>query len=166
MAPAIGIGVLAFAGILFVAWLLFLAGQQKLQDDLARLLKERQEGYPRANGESNPLIDVWICPSCGLMSRIQSNCHRCFYPRPHATPYLRIHYREFAEQSESAHPVIYVPPNLVPVALAEDHALDPSRSPSFEDSMARLEKREHGEDDQWWREEVTPTMSLARGHVQ
>jgi len=165
MAPAIGIGILAFAGILFVAWLLFLAGQQKLQDDLARLLKENQEGHPRAYSDSNPLIDAWICPSCGFMSRIQSNCHRCLYPRPHNTPYLRIHYREFLEQSAGTHPVIYVPPNMIAAALAENQPLDLNGTPSPEGSMAPLND-EQGQDDQWWREAVTPAMSLARGHVQ
>lgn len=165
MAPAIGIGALALTGILFVAWLIFLAEQQKLQDDLARLWKVQQEGHGRSEGISNPLIDVWMCPNCGFMSTKHPNCLRCFYPRPHDTPDLRIHFREYTEQSKRAHPAIYVPPKVVPVSHFEETALDPSRAASTEDPMVRLRKREQGEDDQWWSELKQPAVSLTRRDV-
>lgn len=39
MPPAIGIGFLALSAILVVAYILFLAGQQRLQNNIARDLK-------------------------------------------------------------------------------------------------------------------------------
>lgn len=43
MTPAIGIGFLSLTGILFVAYVLFLIEQHKLQDELARHCKEEEE---------------------------------------------------------------------------------------------------------------------------
>jgi len=40
MPPAVGVGIVAFAGILFVAYVIFLAEQHKFQNELARHLKK------------------------------------------------------------------------------------------------------------------------------
>jgi hypothetical protein len=44
MTPAIGIGFLSLTGILFVAYVLFLVEQHKLQDELARHAREDGQG--------------------------------------------------------------------------------------------------------------------------
>jgi hypothetical protein len=43
MTPAIGIGFLSLTCILFIAYVLFLIEQHKLQDELARHLKEEED---------------------------------------------------------------------------------------------------------------------------
>jgi hypothetical protein len=43
MTPAIGIGFISLTGILFIAYVLFLVEQHKLQDELARHCKEEEE---------------------------------------------------------------------------------------------------------------------------
>jgi len=42
MIPAIGISILALTALLFIAYVVFLIQQHKLQDDLARHCKEQQ----------------------------------------------------------------------------------------------------------------------------
>jgi hypothetical protein len=55
MTPAIGIGFLSLTCILFIAYVLFLIEQHKLQDELARHLKEEEdERWDPKNG-LNPL---------------------------------------------------------------------------------------------------------------
>ena len=55
MTPAIGIGFLSLTCILFIAYVLFLIEQHKLQDELARHLKEEEdERWVPKNG-LNPL---------------------------------------------------------------------------------------------------------------
>ena len=43
MTPAIGIGFLSLTCILFIAYVLFLIEQHKIQDELARHLKEEED---------------------------------------------------------------------------------------------------------------------------
>lgn len=49
MTPAIGIGFLSLTGILFVAYVLFLIEQHKLQDELARHGREDEHGSGTAD---------------------------------------------------------------------------------------------------------------------
>ena len=55
MTPALGIGFLSLAGILFVAYVLFLMEQHKLQDELARHLKEEEDDRWHEKDGLNPL---------------------------------------------------------------------------------------------------------------
>jgi hypothetical protein len=55
MTPAIGIGFLSLTCILFVAYVLFLIEQHKLQDELARHLKEEDDERWDPKDGLNPL---------------------------------------------------------------------------------------------------------------
>jgi hypothetical protein len=55
MTPAIGIGFLSLTGILFIAYILFLIEQHKLQDELARHCKEKEDERWHPKDGLNPL---------------------------------------------------------------------------------------------------------------
>ena len=55
MTPAIGIGFLSLTCILFIAYVLFLIEQHKLQDELARHLKEEEDERLDPKDGLNPL---------------------------------------------------------------------------------------------------------------
>jgi hypothetical protein len=55
MTPAIGIGFLSLTGILFIAYVLFLVEQHKIQDELARHLREEGDGHWSPKDGLNPL---------------------------------------------------------------------------------------------------------------
>jgi hypothetical protein len=107
MTPAIGIGFLLLTGILFVAYILFLVEQNKLQDELARHCKEEEDERWHPKESLNPLIEVWVCPRCGFMSTVQSCCIHCSSPRPQDTPYLKVALREYTEQPGPTFPGEY-----------------------------------------------------------
>ncbi len=50
MALMFGVGFLALTGIIFVAYIVFLVQQQKLQDELARRFTAGEEGAGRRGG--------------------------------------------------------------------------------------------------------------------
>jgi hypothetical protein len=114
MTPTIGIGFLSLSCILFVAYILFLIEQHKLQDELARHCKEEEDERWHPKDTLNPLIEVWVCPQCGFMSTIQSFCIHCASPRPQGTSYLKVALKDYAEQ----------PGHTFPAGFhAETHAL-------------------------------------------
>lgn len=55
MTPAISIGFLSLGGILFVAYVLFLIEQHKIQDELARHLREGEDEHWNPKDGLNPL---------------------------------------------------------------------------------------------------------------
>lgn len=55
MTPTIGIGFLSLTGILFIAYVLFLIEQHKLQDELARHLKEEEDEHWAPKDGLSPL---------------------------------------------------------------------------------------------------------------
>jgi hypothetical protein len=55
MTPAIGIGFLSLTGILFIAYVLFLVEQHKIQDELARHLKEEGDEHWSPKDGLSPL---------------------------------------------------------------------------------------------------------------
>jgi hypothetical protein len=98
MTPAIGIGFISLTGILFVAYVLFLVEQHKLQDELARHCKEEEDERGRPRERLYPVIEVWICTECGFMSTIQSFCIHCSAPRPIESPFVKVGLKEYVEQ--------------------------------------------------------------------
>jgi len=59
MTPPIGIGILSLTGILFIAYILFLVEQHKLQDELARHCREEEdERWHSKNGEIPRNLDL------------------------------------------------------------------------------------------------------------
>ena len=98
MTPAIGIGFLSLTAVLFVAYVLFLVEQHKLQDELARHCKEEEDERGRPTQRLYPVIEVWICTECGFMSTIQSFCIHCSAPRPMETPFVKVGLKEYVEQ--------------------------------------------------------------------
>ncbi|HTY60178.1 MAG TPA: hypothetical protein VMF59_15255 [Bacteroidota bacterium] len=98
MTPAIGIGFLSLTGILFVAYVLFLVEQHKLQEELARHCKEEEDERGHPKERLYPVIEVWICTQCGFMSTIQSFCIHCSAPRPQETPFVKVGLKEYVEQ--------------------------------------------------------------------
>ena len=58
MTPAIGIGFLSLAGLLFIAYVFFLIEQHKIQDELARHYKEGEDDLGQGRGRLHPVIEV------------------------------------------------------------------------------------------------------------
>ncbi len=102
MTPAIGIGFLSLTALLFVAYVLFLAEQHKLQDELARHCREEEDERGAARERLYPVIEVWICPQCGFMSTVQSLCIHCSSPRPQETRFLKVDLKSYVEQPAQA----------------------------------------------------------------